>query len=394
MRENEVKHHHGPNETAAAEPARAPEIVGPHADPRTKRWSRKAAWAIEALVLGWTLARGYFFKAPLYSKLADPVADPTPADLPGQNPAAGVPVHAQEKSGRAADRNLDSESGLNVARRHKRGTLFVICAFALGIAGGVGFLHAYWFGGNNQLLGASGAAFLGGFGAALVLYSHWLTSHKEATEPREKLPSSPPEREALLVDYCAGTHEIHRRSLLKWMGLAGTGVFGAMVLSLLRSLGMSPYPSLSTTVWKSGERLMTLDGKPISIDSLQPGSTTTVFPENSLGSARTQTVLIRVQEQLLQLPRERADWAPMGYVAYSRVCTHAGCTVGLFESTTNLLLCPCHQSTFDVLRAAAPTGGPAARPLPQLPLYADSDGNLRAAGEFTAPPGPGFWGMS
>lgn len=393
MRENEVQHHQGPNDTAA-KPTPASEVVGPHADPRTKRWRSKAGLAIEALLVGWTLARGFLFRPQVDSTLADPVADPTPVDLPGQNSAAEVPVHAQGKSGRATDRNLDRESRRNIARRHYWGTLFVICAFLLGIAGGVGFLHAYWFDRNNQLLGASGATFLGGFGAALVLYSHWLTAHKEATEPREKLPSGPPEREAMLDDYCAGIHDIHRRRLLKWMGVAGTGVFGAMVLSLLRSLGVSPYPSLFTTVWKRGERLMTLDGKPVSIHSLQPGSTTTVFPENSLGSENAQTVLIRVQEDLLQLPRERADWAPMGYVAYSRVCTHAGCTVGLFESTTNLLLCPCHQSTFDVLRAAAPTGGPAARPLPQLPLYADSDGNLRAAGKFTAPPGPGFWGMS
>ena len=83
----------------------------------------------------------------------------------------------------------------------------------------------------------------------------------------------------------------------------------------------------------------------------------------------------------------------MGYLAYSRVCTHAGCPVGLYQKQSHLLLCPCHQSSFDVLNGAEPTGGPAARPLPQLPLYADADGTLRAGGAFTAPPGPGFWGM-
>ena len=124
-----------------------------------------------------------------------------------------------------------------------------------------------------------------------------------------------------------------------------------------------------------------------------PGSFQIVFPEDSIGDEKAQTVLIRVKENLLQLPADRADWAPQGYVAYSRVCTHAGCTVALYEKTTCLLLCPCHQSTFDVLRAAQPTSGPAARPLPQLPLYADADGTLRAGGGFTQPPGPGFWDM-
>jgi ubiquinol-cytochrome c reductase iron-sulfur subunit len=136
-----------------------------------------------------------------------------------------------------------------------------------------------------------------------------------------------------------------------------------------------------------------MDGNPVSLTSLQPGGMLTVFPEDQVGAERAQTVLIRVKEQLLQLPQERAGWAPRGYVAYSRVCTHAGCPVGEFQTEQSILLCPCHQSTFDVLRGAVPTSGPAARPLPQLPLYADADGTLRAGGGFTAPPGPGFWGM-
>ncbi|MGC1228167.1 MAG: Rieske 2Fe-2S domain-containing protein, partial [Candidatus Sulfotelmatobacter sp.] len=134
-------------------------------------------------------------------------------------------------------------------------------------------------------------------------------------------------------------------------------------------------------------------GAPVSVNALQPGNFMVVFPENSIGDERAQTVLIRVNEKFLRLPSNRANWAPMGYVAYSRVCTHAGCSVGMFESTTDQLMCPCHQSTFDVLRAARPTGGPAARALPQLPLYADADGILRAGGGFSAPPGPGFWEM-
>ncbi len=139
---------------------------------------------------------------------------------------------------------------------------------------------------------------------------------------------------------------------------------------------MSPDKSLYSRIWQGGQRLVTIDGKPVSLASLQPGSMVTVFPEDQIGAERAQTVLIRVKEHLLQLPEDRATWAPGGYVAYSRVCTHAGCPVGEFEAEQSVLLCPCHQSTFDVLRAAAPTGGPAARPLPQLPLYADADGTL------------------
>ena len=213
-------------------------------------------------------------------------------------------------------------------------------------------------------------------------------------EPRHVLKSNSAQQEATAKAFCGGIQDVRRRKLLTWMGLTGAGLFGTMVLSMMRSLGFSPDASLYSRIWKGGQRLVTQDGKPVSLATLQPGSTVTVFPEDKIGNERAQTVLIRVKEELLQLPEDRVSWAPSGYVAYSRVCTHAGCPVGEYQAEQSLLLCPCHQSTFDVLRAAAPTGGPAARALPQLPLYADADGTLRAGGGFTAPPGPGFWGIS
>ncbi len=84
-------------------------------------------------------------------------------------------------------------------------------------------------------------------------------------------------------------------------------------------------------------------------------------------------------------------WVVDGIVAYSKLCTHVGCPVGLYQAQEALLLCPCHQSTFDVLAGAEPIFGPAARPLPQLPLAVDDEGYLVATGDFEAPVGPGFW---
>lgn len=297
-----------------------------------------------------------------------------------------------EQENRSADRDLDALAGVNLAHRERRGTLLAALAFAAAVAGGIGFVVTYWTGGNNQLLGGMLALCFGGMGVAAVVWAHWLTVHKEAIEPREH-PSSEKDHEAATQTFRAGTGEIRRRTLLGWMAAGGLGLIGAMVISMFRSLGASPDTALYTTVWKRGQRLMTEDGKPVRADALIPGSTTIVFPEDSIGSEKSQTVLLRVDPALLRLPRNRSDWAPMGNLAYSRVCTHAGCPVGMYETTSHQLMCPCHQSTFDVLNGAEPTGGPAARPLPQLPLYADSDGNLRAAGGFTEPPGPGFWGM-
>lgn len=310
---------------------------------------------------------------------------PTPPETPPSPPPP-------PDSGRAADRPLETES--QVQRRERWGTLLVGCSFAVAIVGGITFVIDYWSGGSNLLLGGGLALCLGGIGATLVLWARLLMRHTEATEPRGVLQSSTKERDDTAEAFCSGAHDVRRRRLLKWMSLGAAGLVVSMVLSLMRSLGLSPDSSLFTTVWRRGQRLVTLDGKPVSLGSLEPGSTVTVFPEGSVGSETAQTVLIRVKEQLLQLPSDRASWAPGGYVAYSRVCTHAGCPVGEFEAKNSILLCPCHQSTFDVLRAAVPTGGPAARALPQLPLYADADGTLRAGGGFTSPPGPGFWGIS
>lgn len=316
--------------------------------------------------------------------------------------AANVPTacEASNVSGQAACRTdnevctLEIESDAEVARHRKFGTPFVLCAFAAGVAGGVGFIYLYWTGGSNQLLGGTLAICMGGFAAVLVLYAHWMMRHELVVAPREMMPSSSEERQDVYKSYLSGACDVQRRGLLKWMSFGAVGLLLAMVVSIFRSLARTtPGEFLFATVWKSGQRLMTVDGVPLTVDSLQPGSTMTVFPEGSLGSERAQTVLIRVDPDLLQLPKGRANWAPMGYVAYSRVCTHAGCAVGMFEAHLNLLLCPCHQSSFDVLRGAVPTGGPAARPLPQLPLYVDNAGNLRAGGSFSSLPGPGFTGM-
>ena len=116
-----------------------------------------------------------------------------------------------------------------------------------------------------------------------------------------------------------------------------------------------------------------------------------MFPEGHEGSADAQAVLIRVEEDLLALPESRSGWAPSGLVAYSKICTHAGCPLTLYLAADHELRCPCHQSTFDVLHAAEPVYGPAARALPQLPLEIREDRTVVALGDFSAPVGPAFW---
>ena len=117
-----------------------------------------------------------------------------------------------------------------------------------------------------------------------------------------------------------------------------------------------------------------------------------MFPKGFTGSSPDQVILIRLSDSLQPLtPPGRTDWGVDGYVAYSKMCTHLGCPVGLYQEQTQQLVCPCHQSIFNVLAGAVPEFGPAPRPLPQLPITVDAAGYLRANGNFDQPVGPGFW---
>jgi ubiquinol-cytochrome c reductase iron-sulfur subunit len=121
----------------------------------------------------------------------------------------------------------------------------------------------------------------------------------------------------------------------------------------------------------------------------------TVMPEGvaieDKNAATSPVILIRLRLGENVPYKGREDWAPEGYVAYNKLCTHAGCPIGLYEQQTHQLFCPCHQSTFNVLKHCRVVFGPAARPLPQLPIYIDDQGYFRARSDFTEPVGPSFW---
>lgn len=328
----------------------------------------------------------------------------TPVKLPGDGAARHEIPHLKQSQPQPECAECEANRGMRGERpshlleidpvsHESIGTALVISAFLIALGGAASFLFLYWTSGNNLLLGSCLAIFLVGAAAAFVFWAHVLTLKREVVEPRAQMTPPQSERDGAAEDFHVAAMQIHRRGLLKWMIAGGMSTVAAIVVSFMRSLGSSPDNTLYSTVWRSGQRLFTADGRPVSVNALQPGNTVIVFPEDSIGSEKAQTVLVRVEPQLLRLPSDRSDWAPNGNLAFSRVCTHAGCAVGMYETTTHQLMCPCHQSTFDVLRAAEPSGGPAARALPQLPLYVGSDGILRAGGGFSDIPGPGYWGM-
>jgi len=196
-----------------------------------------------------------------------------------------------------------------------------------------------------------------------------------------------------LVAYLTEEAGFSRRKLLIGALLSAFGGLGAALAIPLFSLGPAPGKSLFETSWREGSQLAPPDGSPAQVADLPIGGVFTVFPFGDTSDPNAATLLIRVEPELLELDPEAAEWAPDGYIAYSKICTHAGCPVGLYRAAQHTLICPCHQSEFDVLRGARPISGPAARPLPQLPIARRADGTFVALGDYPEPVGPAFWNM-
>jgi ubiquinol-cytochrome c reductase iron-sulfur subunit len=269
------------------------------------------------------------------------------------------------------------------AERRIAGLLLTSTAAALGLAG------VYIAGGQPQAEGALLGIALGGIGVALILWARGLSTEGTVVGDRGSLEDLEDEA-AVEARFDDAAEEPGRRGVLKLFWAAG----GALALSAVfpvRSLGPAPGKSLLQTAWRPGSRMVDVNGRTIRVDTLQVGGTLTVFPEGAVNAGDSSVVLIRVEADQLKARPGRESWTPQGYVAYSKICPHVGCPVGLYQADAHELVCPCHQSTFDVLDGARPRFGPATRSLPQLPLAVDGQGFLTAQGDFDEPVGPGFW---
>ncbi len=299
-----------------------------------------------------------------------------------EGPATPISEHPGEAALVSLHRDPEEE---------RRASRWIAVLLVVSAAAGLGLLVLYALGGQVQLEGALIGVALGAMGFALIRWGKHLYPHEVVTEEREPHESEASERrvaEDLIEETETG---ITRRKMLTGMLVGAAGAFGLALIFPIRSLGPSPGRQLFETAWRKGKRVVDATGAPVRVDTLPVDGVVTVFPEGFVGNATAQAILVRVNADLLQLPPGRGDWAPEGNVCYSKICTHAGCPVGLYLASYHQLQCPCHQSAFDVLDGASVMFGPAARPLPQLPIEADPDGFLVATGDFSAPVGPGFW---
>ncbi len=266
---------------------------------------------------------------------------------------------------------------------------------------GIGLMIVYWTGGQAQL---EGVLMFGGFAAlaaGLVIWARKLVPGQEVTASRGEHTSDPDERSGVVTSLERGTRPMltRRGFLLKKVLVPVGGVFGLATLWPLASLGSRPDRALFHTKWYPGARLVTEDGRPIRVDDIVVDGELTVFPEGFIEDAMSAAVVINIGTDKMQSRTvngfNQAGFevgsGPNGIVAFSKICTHAGCPVSLFNVLSMQLICPCHQSTFDILKSCEPVFGPASRPLPQLPLGVRPDGYLIATRDFVEPVGPGFW---
>ncbi len=291
-----------------------------------------------------------------------------------------------------AEQPADHDPHFDPLSQHPQRTERTIgVAFVVATLAGLGLAVTYWLGGQTQLEGALLFVCLGGLGFGITLWGRSLMAQGPFIQERENLIGSEEDQAAFKDSFVRGEESFERRRTLLRLLLGGFGALGLALVFPIRSLGPNPGRTLFHTQWRQGSRMVRNDGHPVRVQDLQVGGVLTVYPEGAVGNDDSQTVLIRPAETPITTKPGREDWSPDGYLAFSKLCTHAGCPVGLYEHQRKQLLCPCHQSTFDVLQGCQPSFGPATRPLPQLPIMVDDQGFFRARSDYTEPVGPGFW---
>ncbi|MEU2556353.1 Rieske 2Fe-2S domain-containing protein [Streptomyces sp. NPDC014684] len=253
----------------------------------------------------------------------------------------------------------------------------------------------------NFALGLTLGAALFCIGAGAVHWARTLMSDVEVADERHPIEASPEVRAKVHADFKEGAKEsaLGRRKLIR------NTMFGALTLVplsgvvLLRDLGPLPGTSLRHTLWAKGKLLVNMNtNQPLRPEDVAVGSLTFAKPEGLEEAqedfqneiAKAALMIIRLQPGNIKDKRE-LDWSHEGIVAFSKICTHVGCPISLYEQQTHHVLCPCHQSTFDLSDGARVIFGPAGHALPQLRIGVNDEGYLQALGDFEEPVGPAFW---
>ncbi len=331
---------------------------------------------------------------------ADPIANP------GLPPHVWRPTDVDPRAEKRAERQVAALFGLSAVFT----VLFIVAYFALSI-GDDGTDTVIGLGASTVALGAALAGSLLCIGLGMIQWARKLMSDHEIVEYRHGAASPEEDRKETLAALSAGLEEsgIGRRPLVRNSLLGAMGLLGLPAVVLLRDLGPLPGDVLYSTIWTRGMRVVRdVVGTPIKVTDLEIGDLVNCEPaalfevdENGehliegvdaqVLKSKAAVILVRMEPSDITPGSGRENWSVDGVMCYSKICTHVGCPISLYERMTHHLLCPCHQSTFDLADSGRVVFGPAARALPQLPLEVDDEGYLVAQRDFTEPVGPSFW---
>jgi ubiquinol-cytochrome c reductase iron-sulfur subunit len=344
-----------------------------------------------------------------------PARPEEPIDNPGLPPHVWRPTDVDPAKEKRAERQVAGLYGLSMLFT----VLFVVSYFVFEV--GEDWDTVGGLGASNIALGSTLGLALLCIGVGTIQWSRKLMSDHEIVELRHPARSSDEDREATLEALTLGAEEsgIGRRPLVRNTLLGAMGLLGVPAIVGLRDLGPTPnevaeaadYPGagLFHTVWAEGMHIVRdAIGTRIKPGDLEVGDLVNAAPailfepdedgemelegvEVQITKAKAPIILVRMEPDDIKPGEGRENWSVDGILAYSKICTHVGCPISLYERTTHHVLCPCHQSTFDLADSAKVIFGPAARPLPQLPIMVDAEGYLVAQRDFDEPVGPSFW---
>ncbi|HEX5450117.1 MAG TPA: Rieske 2Fe-2S domain-containing protein [Gaiellaceae bacterium] len=282
-----------------------------------------------------------------------------------------------------------------------RAELVVAGLLGLTTCAAIGFIVAYALDPSTQLLGLSlGLAFIF-LAAALVVTAHRLVVNEELEDDYPPEEHTAEQEEVVQLVEEPG-ERLTRRRLLKLGVLGAGGTLGLALATPVLSLGhFLDTKAYLVTPWRRGRRLVDENGRPWRASDIEERTFYTAFPEGGDNEEiAAPVVLVRLKPGDLRLPATLRGYDAGGIVAYSKICTHAGCAISLYRTPlfdradpTPALVCPCHYSTFDPASGGTVTFGPAGRALPMLPIEVDARGHLRAKGNFDGPVGPSWWGV-
>lgn len=313
--------------------------------------------------------------------------------------ASNRPAGREHVSGTVEDGRIVPEGAPD-----RRAEYLVVALLAIAVLFACGFVVTYAEFSPQQmpnwLLGVCIASSLAFIAAALVVFARRLVVTEELEEDYPQEHPAEQDQIAQLVRESASS--ITRRRLLVGAAGAAGGALGLAGLTPVLSLGpLWDTAALQSSPWYRGRRLVDSSGNAMLASAIEEETFYSAFPQGANPEElASPLVLVRMSPAELKLPSGRDGWAPYGILAYSRICTHAGCAIELYRKPRfpvvepkPALVCPCHYSTFDPATGATVIFGPAGRPLPQLPLMIDTDGYLAAAGDFSGRVGPAWWGV-